>query len=355
MKSKNNKVILIVIAVLALVAIVAFFMYNNYVKKEKAGTPGDTAEIIVTVEQGEGVPSVAAKLKEKEVIANEKLFRKHASSTGKDVDFKYGDFIVNKAMSYDELCEVFTTEPTGRGNWFTVVEGKNLVEISEMVEKRKIGTKEAFIEAINKNYGFAFEEHLDDNELVLFKHEGFAFPDTYYVDDETTVEMLAEMMLENFDKKLTDKHYKRMDELGLNLRETIALASIIQEEAGIVEEMEKVSAVFHNRLKEGSGVPKLQSDVTVFYAQDIVKPRTKENKEMMEAYDTYDTEGISVGPISNPGMEAIEAALYPADVDYLYFLTDNTGKYYYANTLVEHEKYWEEALAVNKKLEEENN
>ena len=126
----------------------------------------------------------------------------------------------------------------------------------------------------------------------------------------------------------------------MNLDELITLASVIQSEAAYMEDMEKVSSAFHNRLAPGSGLPGLQCDVTWFYYEQEIMPYI-EDEELSDqyhvSYDTYYRSGLPVGPICNPGMNAIKAALYPADTNYYYFVTDKYGKFYYGSTQAEHD------------------
>ena len=131
-----------------------------------------------------------------------------------------------------------------------------------------------------------------------------------------------------------------MMDLNLSLDEAITLASIIQKEAGGVngpDEMRRVSAVFHNRLDLKEEYPKLQSDVTRDYATKYIIPfHDMRNQPMYDAYNTYVCDGLPVGPICNPGLDAIEAALYPTDVPYYFFVTDVEEHFYYAETLQKH-------------------
>ena len=128
----------------------------------------------------------------------------------------------------------------------------------------------------------------------------------------------------------------------MSLEDVITLASVIQSEAAYMEDMEIVSSVFHNRLEPGSGLPYLQSDVTYFYYTENIEPYVEDealSEEYLYAYYTYTNyrAGIPAGPICSPGMNAIEAALYPENTDYYYFVTDREGNFYYAKTMAEHE------------------
>ena len=143
--------------------------------------------------------------------------------------------------------------------------------------------------------------------------------------------------LSNTESKLTDEMYKKAEELGMSMDEVITLASIIQQEASVPSVMANVSSVLHNRLNSPS-YPRLQCDATIFYLKRSVKPYIGEEQadKYDEFYNTYDRKGLPAGPITNPGIEAINAALNPADTEYYFFVTDNDGNYYFAKTYREH-------------------
>lgn len=129
--------------------------------------------------------------------------------------------------------------------------------------------------------------------------------------------------------------YAQADKLGYTMDEIIAIASIIQKEADIIGEMNKVSSVIHNRLN--ASYNRLECDVTIHYLEKYVKPYLTEDKDKYnELYNTYKCYGLPAGPICNPGIAAIKAALYPEDTDYMFFVTDSDMNYYYAATYEEH-------------------
>ncbi|MBR5872694.1 MAG: endolytic transglycosylase MltG, partial [Oscillospiraceae bacterium] len=172
--------------------------------------------------------------------------------------------------------------------------------------------------------------------------EGYLFPDTYEFYTNSSPRSVIAKFIDNFNNKITAEYYERMQELGMTLDELITLASIIQSEAAYMDDMEKVSSAFHNRLAPGSGLPYLQSDVTYFYYTENIEPFVDDEElsdKYLSAYYTYPNykAGLPVGPICNPGLNAIKAALYPANTNYYYFVTDFDGNFYYAATLSEHE------------------
>jgi UPF0755 protein len=129
---------------------------------------------------------------------------------------------------------------------------------------------------------------------------------------------------------------KRMQEINLTLDETITLASVIQREVDADEHIRRVSSVFHNRLNAPDYYPNLQSDVTILYVENDIKPLG--NQAIYDAYNTYVRKGLPVAPVCNPGVKAIEAALYPAETEYYFFVTDVNMDFYYAANIAEHEQ-----------------
>ncbi|MFO7161298.1 MAG: endolytic transglycosylase MltG, partial [[Clostridium] cellulosi] len=158
----------------------------------------------------------------------------------------------------------------------------------------------------------------------------------FYVDQAP--DAVVKKMLKNFETRFDESFRKATQASGMTVDEVITLASIIQAESSNKDQMAKVSSVFHNRLKNGvNGKKLLQSDATIFYATRDIEPILPVNStNIASAYNTYKHEGLPPGPICNPGLAAIDAALSPADTKYYYFVTDKNGNYYYAETFAKH-------------------
>lgn len=233
-------------------------------------------------------------------------------------------------------AEQQTERPTVR---ITFPEGTNVFQIANMLEENGVCTSEAFLQKANdteflKSYAFFENVSLEGRPYAA---EGYLFPDTYdfYVDEGA--EKAISRFLDNTEAKLDDSVIARCNEIGMTLDEVVNLASLIQEEAGNPAEMPMISSVLHNRL-ESPSFPKLQCDASSFYLLDYVKPYTNEAEYeiIKNAYSTYICEGLSEGPITNPGIDAINAALSPAESDYYFFCSDAENNYYYAETFDEH-------------------
>lgn len=210
----------------------------------------------------------------------------------------------------------------------TVPEGYTVIQIAELLEKKNVCSKEEFLALCNTvpdEYSSLFKGVSGEGKLFLM--EGYLFPDTYeFYTGESPKNALCRF-LENTEKKLgTETNY-----------ENLVLASIIQAECSIPEEMPKVSAVFHNRLKRPDMFPYIGSDVTRQYIEknkSYIEEKGLDYSSLFENYCTNDgyskkTKGLPVGPVCNPGIEAINAAKHPAENDALYFFTAPDGSFHY--------------------------
>lgn len=220
----------------------------------------------------------------------------------------------------------------------TFPEGSTVAQIALLLEENEVCSASEFMAAANDPLsleGYSFD--IPNPEERAFLLEGYVFPDTYEFYRNESASAALSRFLKNTQSKLAEKILSRCDELGYTVDEILTLASIIQEEAGDPAEMGKVSSVIHNRL-ESREFPRLQCDVATFYLRDYVKPYVDEAEYevFVDLYNTYNCEGLPAGPITNVGMDAINAALYPEETDFYYFVTDSDGEYLYAETWNEH-------------------
>ena len=217
-------------------------------------------------------------------------------------------------------------------------EGTTVSQIAFMLEENGVCSASDFMAEANNPLnleGFSFV--IPNPEERAFLLEGYLFPDTYEFYKNESASSAIKRFLKNTQSKLTDEIIAECNKLGFTVDEILTLASIIQEEAGNPSEMPKVSSVLHNRM-QSSKFPRLQCDVATFYLRDYVKPYVDEVRynELTELYNTYKCEGLPAGPITNSGIDAVKAALFPADTNYYYFVTDSDGVYHYAKTWSQH-------------------
>lgn len=347
---------------------------------ELAGSGDSVMGEAVTVEIAEGAnaSSIADQLEENGVIQNGWLFKLYARYSGKASNLQPGPVELRAGMSYNEILDAISEQRVFRNTTtVTFPEGSTAVAIAQlMVDKGLVDSVDQFLACANgESYtekdgsqaqadfsDYTFWAQMPDNPGRLFKCEGYLFPDTYEFFDDDTVENYVRTFYNQFaleTEGLQELVDADPDDCINSLDDAVILGSFIQEEAGMAAEDYKVSACFHNRL-ESAGMP-LQSNASCDIMQENDNNYLWNSpmaeymgwveagaipEEVLAAYDTYDhVTGLTAGAISNPGIDAIQAALQPdqeyISEGYLYFVTGNPegdypGQYFYAKTLEEH-------------------
>lgn len=302
------------------------------------------AEITVEIGEYPNIDTIAEVLAENNVIKYPSIFKLYAKLKEKDnYNFTAGTYTVSPTMNYDALLIAFVPEKAARKQVsITIPEGYSVDEIIDLFVSKGIGTRDGFIEVIN-NYDFDywFLENLECSEDRIYRLEGYLYPDTYYFWSDSSEAAAINKLLANFKTKFKKSWQRRCDELGMTMDEVLTLASMIQEEARYPEDYPYVSAVFHNRLASQEFDGFLQSDATVqyFYRNvygSIKTPFTDVDRKFKCAYNTYLNNGLPPSPLSTPTIDAINSAMYPAEVGYFYFITDADGYCMFAVTYDEH-------------------
>ena len=312
---------------------------------EMYGINKDVGEKIVDIPEGSATADIANQLVESRIITQPQLFRLVSRMNGKDGSYIAGEHILSPSMSYeamiDELCKNHKEERESMPVVFR--EGITLVDAAKALQENQICDAEEFLFFFNsfdgEGYDFRFTSHLPEkNPQKWQQREGYCFPDTYqfYVDEDPNI--VAQKIYANFDSKITEADYKRMEELDMSLDELLTLASMVQGEARNLDYMKHISAVFHNRLNSPAVFPKLESDPTRKYAELIESRLEIPDEIMVTAYNTYKGTGLPPGAINNPGREAIQAVLYPLSPCNDYFFNSNidTGETFFAETYDQH-------------------
>ena len=209
-----------------------------------------------------------------------------------------------------------------------IPEDLSLREIAALLDKDKLINKEDFFALASD------EDFLESLNIKADSIEGYLFPETYFFDRSMSTRQIMKIMVSQFWKKVTPEMIKRAGELGFNTHQFITFASMIGKESGDDAEKPMISAVFHNRLRKKM---RLQSDPTAVYDLDnfdgkILRSHLRRNSP----YNTYIIRGLPPGPIANPGLTSLKAALYPAAVNYLYFVSKKDGSHFFSNSLDEH-------------------
>lgn len=325
------------------VIVVAFIVALGGISlgKEYLGINKDQNDITFNIPKGSTSGDIAELLVENEIIEHETFFKLVFKLTAPDTIYP-GDITLQPSMGYSAIInQLATMRESYETATITFSEGVTLLEVANLLEENGVCDADDFLFEFNKAQGYDFEEEITDTENAFYEMEGYFFPDTYefYLND--TGYNVTKIVRENFEKKFTDKMLAKMKKQNLTMNQLMTLASMVQWEAGSVEDMPKVASVFLNRLNDPETFPAFQSDATAKYIDKVIQPEadtTATLEHYTECYDTYNYKGLPAGPVCNPGLDAINAVLDPADTDYYYFCNNlDTGKAYYAETLEEHE------------------
>lgn len=284
-----------------------------------------------TVTQGMSASQIAQDLQKKQFIRNAWAFRLLATRENADSKLYAGDYFLSSEMSPLEMIERITAGPEYAATRVTIPEGYTTAQIVDYLVEKGLGTKEELTRVIaSEPFDYAFLQDMPQDQTRL---DGLLFPDTYFVDKNTSPKMIIDMMLKRFSQEVTQETEARTKALKLSLREWITLASIVEKEAGIDADRPIIAGVFINRLK--INMP-LQSDATVQYILGTNKYiHSLEDIKVESPYNTYIHTGLPPGPIASPGHASLAAVLNYSQSDYLYFISKKDGTSVFAKTLAE--------------------
>ncbi|MDD8032136.1 MAG: endolytic transglycosylase MltG [Acidobacteriota bacterium] len=315
---------LLLITNLCLTFYLSAFMNGFKQKKEATG--------IIFIERGLNVEAIGRQLEKNGLIKDARSFRLAYSLYYSPNFLKAGEYefkmpVNPKKIMLEMIAGKVLLHP------LTIPEGLTYKEIAELLENKNYPFKGSFLDACHK------VELISDLDSQADNLEGYLFPETYHFSRGIEAEEMVRAMVTQFRKVFGKEQQERAQKLNLTVREVLTMASLIEKETSMIEEKPLVSAVFHNRLRLGM---KLDCDPTIIYALKLENRfdgniRLKD-KNLKSPYNTYLYPGLPPGPICNPGYEALEAALYPASVDYLYFVSRNDGSHVFNRSYSEHLK-----------------
>jgi UPF0755 protein len=295
--------------------------------------PSKTASTkVIFIKKGTHLKKVSEVLKQDGIIKNRHFFVLLTTILGKKTKVKAGEYEFHTQMLPLEVLDALVKGQV-KPHLVTIPEGYTLSQIAQLLEDLNLVEKKGFLQKASSP---AFINTLGLSQLAGPTLEGYLFPDTYHLFREMDPEEVIQMMVHQFKKVFGPDLANRTSELGISEREVVILASIIEKETPLSEEKSLISAVFQNRLKKK--IP-LQSDPTVIYGiKNFNGNLTKEHLLRRTPYNTYLMVGLPPTPICNPGKESLLAAVHPAPVPYLYFVSKNDGSHYFSSDIEEHNR-----------------
>ena len=322
MKKLSLKIIpIILILVLFISFLLAFVsIINRPLKKD--------SNIVIRVNEGDSFYSIINSLSEEGKIKGVPFIKLYVKVLGKNIDIKQGEYVIEKDYSLDDLIETLTTESSINIVKFTIPEGYTIEDIAEKLENEGICSKNDFILAIEE---YELPSYVKIDSRKKYNLEGYLFPDTYLLKVGETPKEILTKMISRFEEMVQ----KAKEEVNTEVKDddietVITIASMIEKEARIDSERQLISSVIVNRLNNGM---MLQIDATVIYALgEHVETVLEKHLEVDSSYNTYRNYGLPIGPISNPGLESIKAALSPKNTDYLFYVLQDDKTHYFTNS-----------------------
>lgn len=311
----------------------------------------DTTPVTFIIEPGQSIEAIANRLQREGLITDAELFRRYVQYKGLDAGIQAGSYTLNAAMTIPEIARTLQNA-AAPDIQVTIPEGKRLEEVAVLVAADAGIDPQAFLQLVQTGWAqsdlvtrFDFLAQIP----VTGTLEGFLFPDTYRLPQSPTANDLVERMLENFARQVTPEIQQGFADRGLSLFEGVTLASIVEREAVLDAERPVIAGVYLNRLRDGwplAACPTVQYALgyrpdegtwwkRVIYFVDL---------EVASPYNTYRTLGLPPGPIASPGAAAIQAAAFPAETPYYFFMVDcnkNDGSHLFAETEAEHLAHFE--------------
>lgn len=337
-----KKFVVVILSVIAFLILAFAIFYNINLK-----AVGSSEEVDYIVENGSTYYSVISDLKEKGLIRNELCFKLYIKFNSVS-DIKAGLYKLNKNMSVSDIVNIFN-----KGNTYnpdavriTFKEGKNMRSIASVIEKNTNNTSsdvfnllkdKVYLQSLIDEYWFITVDILNQN--IYYPLEGYLYPNTYeFKNKDVTVKEIFKTMLDEMDKNLKD-YKKDIENNKYSFHEILTLASMGELEGKFKEDRVSIIGLFINRLNLGMS---LGSDVTTYYGSKIDNNERDLYQNELDDPNAYNTRGnnlpgkLPVGPVCNPSIETIKAAIYPEDNDYIYFVSDKNGKVYFTKTYNDH-------------------
>ncbi|RAP33522.1 endolytic transglycosylase MltG [Candidatus Marinamargulisbacteria bacterium SCGC AG-410-N11] len=299
-------------------------------------------KVVIKIEKGSIPKQIAKTLKRKKIIRSEFSFILYTKLNKISNQLRAGYFLLNKNDNLIVIIEKLINENgVAKLERVTIPEGFSVLQIEQLLKKKQLFKN---INFSNYIHNIAKDKFMNEFEFLkgvpVKTIEGYLFPDTYFVDPNGKIEDLVRVMLNQFEKVMlpiykNSKRYKNSPKTRFSFHQILTMASIIEKEAQIASEREIISAVYYNRLKRKK---RLEADPTVIYAlgKGYKKKVYYKDLKVKSPYNTYRNFGLPPSPIASPGLASLKASLFPAKVNYLFFVANSDGSHFFTKTYKDH-------------------
>lgn len=327
MKGKYKLILVLLFVILLSLGGIFYLRFKVYYAggNNKAGQ-------IFNISKGEGSEYIALNLEKNKIISGKWYFLYYLKKNNLLNKILPGEYSLSGKMTIPEIAVLITQKKEDIVK-ITFPEGWDSKKMAERISENGLNGKE-FLVLVGKSENFKNKyDFLSDSKIKNL--EGFLFPDTYFFKRDATPEMIIQKMLDNFDAKFSENLRAELKNKDVSIFDAIIMASILEKEVKSDEDRAIVSGIFWNRIKIGQA---LQSCATLaFVLGENKKQYSAVDIQTNSPYNTYQNKGLPSGPISNPGLSTIKAAIYPVDSNYNYFLSDpETGNTVFSKTFEEH-------------------
>lgn len=331
---KHPQFIAVLVSLISFILIFSTLFYQWYLPHSFS-----SKSHIITISPGSSTHKIARDLKKSKLIKNIFFFKLYVKTIGNEKAFYAGTFQINSGLSIPKIVATLQGKyGAGKLTKVTIPEGFSIKAISNALEKAKLVEGRSFLHYLRTQ---AKESFIDKfpflDEIPTKTIEGYLYPETYFFAPGVSKEEIVSAMLHQFKINIVDQWTQLSTPKKHTFHEYVTLASLIEMEAKVPEEMKMISSVFENRIKKGM---RLATDPTIIYAlgEPDIKRVLYRHLEVKSPYNTYRNKGLPPGPISSPGKDAFFAALYPNKTPYFFFVSNRDGTHYFSETFAEHSK-----------------
>ncbi|HEY2492798.1 MAG TPA: endolytic transglycosylase MltG [Paenibacillus sp.] len=339
MKARTKIIRFLFLLLVLIIGGVAFYVWNGI-----QPVPASNDPVTFTIERGMGTAQIAELLQDKQLIKNELIFKGYLKYTSQGSRFQAGTYAAKPGTTMDELIAMLNDGNVLKEEMirFTIPEGYTIEQVTDKLSKEGFVNKETFLKLVNNSSSVksSLVANIPSNTGIKHALEGYLFPETYELKKGSTEEDIIDTMTSLLQQKLDsiDELEQKLKDRGLHLHELLTIASLVEREVVAEKERSLVAGVIYNRLDIGQ---KLEIDATVQYSLDQPKERLLfKDLKVDSPYNTYLVKGLPPGPICNPSLASIKAALNPESTPYLFYVTkkDGSQEHLFAKTYKEHLK-----------------